>query len=104
MDMGQQLDNLAKRNRVLIISTAETFLVKGLAAKLSEIGIDVNYSTTKIKNIREYVEQADYYILYMDESVKELADVMVFLNDICTEKEKKMILIGTRILAGHLFF
>ncbi len=90
-------DNLAKRTRVLIVSTAETFLVKGLASKLSEIGVDVDYSTTKIKNIRPYAEGATYFILYMDESVKELADVMVFLNDVCTEKEKKIILIGTRI-------
>ncbi len=96
-ELSLQMDNLAKRNIALIISTAETFLVKGLASKLTEIGVEVNYSTTKIKQIKEFAEEADYYIFYMDESVKELADVMVFLNDICTEKEKKMILIGTRI-------
>lgn len=87
-------------NKVLIISSAETFLVKGLASKLREIGVDSRYVTTKIKVIKEhmeYTEEADYFLFYMDESVKELAEVMVFLNDICTEKDKKMILIGTRI-------
>ncbi|MBQ7677718.1 MAG: response regulator [Lachnospiraceae bacterium] len=97
MDELLPQDNFERRSMVLIISTAETFLVKGLTAKLTEIGVDVSYSTTKIKSIKEYAEKADYYVLYMDESVKELADVLVFLNDICTEKEKKMILIGTRI-------
>ncbi len=96
-ELDLQTDHFIKITKVLIVSTAETFLVKGLASKMSEIGVEVNYATTKIKSIREFADDSDYFILYMDESVKELADVMVFLNDICTEKEKKIILIGTRI-------
>ncbi len=84
-------------NKVLIISSSETFLVKGFSAKLREIGVKTEYSTTKIKSIKSVAEDVDFFLFYMDESVKELTEVMVYLNDLCTEENKKMILIGTRI-------
>lgn len=82
---------------VLIISSAETFLVKGLQMKLSTIGLNSTYCNTRIKQLTQMVEDSDYFIFYTDDTIKELTDVLVFINDICTEKEKKLIVIGSRL-------
>ena len=82
---------------VLIISEAETFSVKGIETKLQGMGYGASYVITKIRNLEVRVEGADLYVFYMDQSVGTNPDVLVFLNDTCTEKEKKLILIGTRL-------
>ena len=87
---------MAKKN-VLIISTSETFTVKGLGSKLNELEIDSHYVTTKIKTIELFMENADFFVFYLDDAAASNPDVLVFLNDTCTEKEKKIILIGTRL-------
>ena len=84
-------------NNVLIISTAQTFIVKGLELKMSDIGVHCTHATTKIKSIEEHCDDADIYVLYMDEELESLPDVLVFLNDICKEKDKKIFVIGTRL-------
>lgn len=84
-------------DNVLIISSSETFLVKGIQMKLSTIGLDSTYCTTRIKQLTTMVEKADYFIFYTDDTIKELTDVLVFINDICTEQDKKLIVIGSRL-------
>lgn len=86
-----------RRKMVLIISEAETFTVKGLETRLKEIGVESDFVITKIRNLEERVGDADLFVLYMDQSIGSNAEVLVFLNDACTEKEKKLILIGTRL-------
>ena len=87
---------MVKKN-VLIISTSETFTVKGLGSKLNELEIDSHYVTTKIKTIELFINKADFFVFYLDDAAAANPDVLVFLNDTCTEKEKKIILIGTRL-------
>ena len=82
---------------VLIISTTETFIVKGLEMKLKGIGIETVHASTDMKSLENNAEDAELFVYYMDETVRDVPDVLVFLNDICTEKEKKVVLIGTKI-------
>ena len=94
--MDQEFET-RERKHILIISGAETFSVKGIETKLLDIGVDSSYVITKLKNLEERVDRGDLYVLYMDQSIGGNADVLVFLNDTCTEKEKQIILIGTRL-------
>ena len=82
--MDQELETQERKN-VIIISGAETFSVKGIETKLMDIGVDSSYVITKLKNLEERVEGADLFVLYMDQSIGGNADVLVFLNDTCTE-------------------
>ncbi|MBR1634879.1 MAG: response regulator [Lachnospiraceae bacterium] len=86
-----------RKKMVLIVSEAETFTVKGLETRLKEVGVESDFVITKIRNLEMRVDSADLFVLYMDQSIGSNADVLVFLNDACTEKEKEMILIGTRL-------
>ena len=83
--------------RVLIVGYSETFIVKGIEMKLSEIGVDSVFSETKIKSIKEAARDTDVIIFYMDEAIKDMTDVVVYLNDICTEEDKKLIPIGKKV-------
>lgn len=82
---------------VLIISTSETFTVKGLASKLAEIGITSDYVTTKIQKIEYYLDKAEFFVYYLDETSGKDAEIPIFLNETCTEREKKMVVIGARL-------
>ncbi len=83
--------------RLLIVSEAETFSVKGLETRLEGIGVDADFVITKLKNLEERADEAQMFVFYMDQSVGNNPDILVFLNDTCTEKEIQMILIGTRL-------
>ncbi|MBR1629891.1 MAG: response regulator [Lachnospiraceae bacterium] len=83
--------------RVLIISTSETFTVKGLESKLAEIGISSDYATTKIDRIEHFLNRAEFFVYYLDESSGKSPELPIFLNETCTEKEKKMVVIGARL-------
>ncbi len=82
------------KKHVLIISTSETFTVKGLSSKLAEIGISSDYCTTKINQIEYYLNDAEFLVYYLDETSGKNAEIPIFLNETCSEKEKKMVVIG----------
>ena len=82
------------KKHVLIISTSETFTVKGLASKLSEIGITSDYVTTKIDKIERYLNSAEFLVYYLDDTSGKSPELPIFLNETCSEREKKMVVIG----------
>ena len=84
------------KKSVLLLASSETFIVKGIEMKLSELGIEAIFSETRIRAVKSRAEEADLIVFYMDETVSELSDVVVFLNDLCMEKEKKIIAIGAK--------
>ncbi|MCR5452508.1 MAG: response regulator [Lachnospiraceae bacterium] len=83
--------------RVLVISTVETFTVKGLRMKLQGIGVFAQYATCNVKEISRYIETTDLYIYYMDDEIASNTDVLVLIKDMCFEMNKKLILIGTKL-------
>lgn len=82
--------------QILIISDKETFSVHGLKMKLSEIGIESTYAHAGIKALSALDFKGKLIIYYMDESVYENASFMVYLKDLCQEKENSLILIGKK--------
>ena len=82
------------KKHVLIISTSETFTVKGLESKLSEIGITSDYVTTKIEKIEYYLKRVEFIVYYLDETSGKVPEVPIFINESCTELDMKMVVIG----------
>ena len=82
--------------RVLIIGKNESFIVKGMEMKLEEINVSWRFSPAKIKSLEEMGEYADIYVLYMDETIEATPDVLVYINDLCKEVDRKIFLIGTK--------
>ena len=82
--------------QILIISDKETFSVHGLKMKLYEIGIESIYAHAGIKALSDLDFKGKLIIYYMDESVYEDASFIVYLKDLCQEKENSLILIGKK--------
>ncbi len=84
------------KNNVLIISSQEKFSVHGMEMKLNEIGFNSTYVPLDIKVLQEEAETSELIVYYMDETVNDDPAFLVFLKDLCMEKEKNLILIGRR--------
>ncbi len=84
------------KNSVIIISSQETFSVHGIEIKLSEVGIGATYVPLDIKQLQSTETTADLLIYFMDETVADDPSFLVFLKDLCMEKEKNLMLIGRK--------
>ncbi len=85
-----------KKDNVLIISSQETFSVHGMEMKLNEIGFNSIYVPLDIKQLQKQSENSELIVYYMDETVSDDPAFLVFLKDLCMEKEKNLILIGRK--------
>ncbi len=84
------------KNNVLIISSQEKFSVHGMEMKLNEIGFNSIYVPLEIKQLQERSETSDLIVYYMDDTVSDDPAFLVFLKDLCMEKEKNLMLIGRK--------
>ena len=94
--MNRDKDKGKNKNResVVIISSQETFSVHGMEMKLEEIGCPTKYIPVDMKKLQEGTEDCELIIYYMDETVSDNPSFLVYLKDLCMEKEKNLILIG----------
>ncbi|SEL00055.1 MULTISPECIES: response regulator [unclassified Butyrivibrio] len=89
--MGKE--KMGKEN-VVILSSQETFSVHGMEMKLAEIGCVSKYIPIDMKKLQSNTESCELIVYYMDETVSDSASFLVYLKDLCMEKEKSLILIG----------
>ena len=82
--------------KILIISAAETFTVKGLEMKLKGIGAEPLYSPPKVSEISKMIDSVHLVILYTDDNIDEFADAIVFIKDHCLSTSKKVAVIGAK--------
>ena len=86
---------IALNSKVLIISTTETFTVRGLAMKLKSVGAESEYAPPKVNDIGLKCDDCQLIILYTDEKLAVAVDVLVYLKDCCAEKNKMVVVIGS---------
>lgn len=82
--------------RVLLVSAKETFSIHGMETKLSEIGYEGVYIHATVEELTNKNEISNLIVYYMDEKIPIDSKFVVYLKDLCMEKEKKLILIGRR--------
>ncbi|MCR5001717.1 MAG: response regulator [Lachnospiraceae bacterium] len=82
--------------RVLIISSTETFTVRGLAMKLKGLGLDAEYSAPKVDAVEPVGDVTDLFILYTDDAMEKGKGVFAYIKDQCISKGKHVVVIGTK--------
>ena len=80
---------------VLMVSKVDSFMVNAIKYKLEAEGYMVSFSSTESPFIRNSIDEKKIIILYMDESILEKTDLLIYLKDKCNDDEKKLILIGS---------
>ena len=83
--------------RVLIVASAESFIVKGLETKLKNIGVESVYASPRMKDLEGQLSETDLVILYTDDKMAEYAPSLVYIKDRCAELDEQVIVIGARL-------
>lgn len=81
-------------SRITIISEGLAFITEALSKNLKQAGFEVNIAAPKIKDVTEYREQTDIFLIYAGDYVSGCTDFFVYLKDICSEDEKLITIIG----------
>ncbi len=82
--------------KILIISSTETFTVRGLEMKLKGIGASTSYSGIQVRQLEKADISASLWIVYLDEAIDREADSLVYIKDLCLDNRKRLFLIGTK--------
>ncbi len=82
--------------KVALISHTAGFLTKGVETRLEKLGIDTAFLGDDIKLIEEYRDKTELYVLYVDETVEEMTECLVFLKDIAGDTDRRIIIIGEK--------
>ncbi|MCR4792479.1 MAG: response regulator [Lachnospiraceae bacterium] len=80
---------------VLIISKVESFMVNAIRHKLESEGFMCAFGSTDSNNIMSVIDEKRVIILYVDESIFERQDLLIYLKDKCNDDDLKLIIIGT---------
>lgn len=81
-------------NSLLLISRGSTFMVNALSNGLKDAGISVIGIEPKISELEKYKESTNVILFYMGSYIEEISDVLVYLKDLCDEKDKILCTIG----------
>ena len=80
---------------VLIISKLESFMVNAIKNKLEASGLMCTFVSTDSPNICAVIDDRRVIILYVDESIFEKQDLLIYLKDKCNDDDLKLIIIGS---------
>ena len=80
---------------VLMVSKVDSFMVNAIKYKLEAEGFLCSFASTESPTIRNSIDEKKIIVLYIDESILEKTDLLIYLRDKCNDDEKKLILIGS---------
>ncbi len=80
---------------VLIISKVDSFMVNAIKVKLESSGFICDFESTDSPTINKSIDEKRVIVLYIDDSIFEKPDLLIYLKDKCNDDEKKLILIGS---------
>jgi CheY-like chemotaxis protein len=84
-----------ENGKIIVVSHAEGFLVKGLLTKFEEHGLKTEYAGTDLQRMEALREESELYVLFVDDDPENMTEALVFLKDIASDNDRKIVLIGT---------
>ncbi len=95
MDNQTMTENEAvEQNTVLVVSATESFLAKSLVAKIEDGGLKAVFSHGEIKEIDRVRSQIALIILFTNEDAEEMTNTLVYIKDMASDLDQKIILIS----------
>ena len=80
--------------KLLLISRGSTFMVDAITTNLKGAGFEVIGCGPDMKEFKAHEDDADVYLFYLGSFLDEITDFLVYLKDVCIEKEKILSVIG----------
>ena len=83
------------KDSVLIISKVDSFMVNAIKVKLESSGFMCDFESTDSPTVYKSIDARRVIILYVDDSIFEKPDLLIYLKDKCNDDDKKLVLIGS---------
>lgn len=80
--------------KLLLISRGSTFMVDAISSNLREAGFTVRRCEPAMKEIAESTNDIDIILFYLGDYLDDVKEDIVYLKDICIEKEISLSVIG----------
>jgi CheY-like chemotaxis protein len=80
--------------KILLISSGSTFMVDALCNGLRDAGITAVKASPKISELENYKDEPAVILFYLGSYLDDISDVLVYLKDMCLEKDKILCTIG----------
>ncbi len=81
-------------NSLLLISKGSTFMINALSKWLMDSGIEVTQIEPEIEQLKDFRDSPSVFLFYLGSYIEESRDLLVFLKDMCVEREKILCTIG----------
>lgn len=79
---------------ILLLSQGATFMVDAISKNLTAAGYNIIHVAPKMEEISAHQNDALVYVFYLGDFVGEIKDVLIYLKDLCMERDTLLILIG----------
>ena len=100
MDLLKEIDEKEEKeqvyNKVLLIRKEETFLVNTIKNNLDKNGFLFVESAMSVRELNEKKDMAELMLMYVDDTIEDARDVLVFVKDLILEEGKELVLLGDR--------
>lgn len=83
-----------RHEKIAIVSGSESFFARSLKSKIEALGFEVIISGCDIKEIDKERESIEITILFMDEDMEDMTETIVYLKDMASDLDRKIILVG----------
>lgn len=80
--------------KLLLISRGSTFMVDAISSNLRDAGFTVRRCEPAIKEIAENTKDIDIILFYLGDYLDDIKEDIVYLKDICIEKEISLSVVG----------
>lgn len=77
-----------------MISQGTTFMVEAISKNLVEARFKVISCTPTTSELKKHIDESDIFLFYLGNYLDEISEALVFLKDVCIEKEKFLNVIG----------
>ncbi len=82
--------------KILIVSSTEGFMVKGLETKLKSIKAETTFSTPDLSELGRSCKYIDLIIVFTDDTIGRMREALVFLKDFCVGNDQLIMVIGKK--------
>ena len=94
--MAEEVTKKRAKYKVMILRSERTFMVNSMVSNLEGLTCEVCEVSFNVKEISAHQETVDLMVLYSDRDVGSYDSALVYLKDLCVEKAKQLIIIGSR--------
>ena len=93
---GEKPAEKSSKFKIMVIRSSRTFMVNSMITNLEGIGCLVYEVGFDVKEISVYQDEVDLMLLYSDRDIGEYLSALIYLKDLCMEKSKQLLVIGSR--------